>query len=145
MLIRSLALIAISAAALCAQTQPALMPWPASVSVQPGAVPIDTNFTVSTSGAGASDPRVTAAAQQIFTRLSRQTGVPILPHIVPSGDTATLNIVVEQKDHKPPQRLGDDERYSLEASNGHIRLSADAPLGILRGLETFLQLVEQNT
>src|SRR5579875_3470779 len=145
MLIRPLALLALSTAALLAQTQPPLMPWPAAISVQPGAVPIDTNFTISTSGAGASDPRVTAAAQRIFTRLARQTGIPILPHTLPSGETATLNIVVEQKDHRPPQRLGDDERYSLEAANGHIRLSADAPLGTLRGLETFLQLVQQNT
>ena len=121
------------------------MPWPASLSSQPGSVPIDTNFTLSTAGAGASDARVKDAAQRVFDRLSRQTGMTILPHIVPAGGTATLNIVIEQRDHKPPQRLGDDERYSLEVSGGHIRLSADAPLGVLRGLETFLQLVQQNT
>ncbi|HEX3684889.1 MAG TPA: beta-N-acetylhexosaminidase [Bryobacteraceae bacterium] len=145
MLIRSLALLAAGASALFAQTQPPLMPWPANVSVHPGAVTIDTNFTVSTSGAGASDPRVTNAVQQLFARLARQTGIPILPHIVRSGDTATLSIVVEQKDHRPPQRLGDEEGYSLEASNGHIRISADAPLGILRGMQTLLQLAQQNT
>jgi hexosaminidase len=145
MLIRSLALLVASTSAVFAQTQPPLMPWPANVSVQPGAVTIDTNFTISTAGAGAGDPRVTNAVQDIFVRLARQTGIPILPHLVRSGDTATLSIVVEQKDHRPPQRLGDDERYSLEAANGHIRLSADAPLGIIRGVETFLQLVQQNT
>jgi len=144
MLTRFLALLALSASTLLAQTQPPLMPWPANVSVQPGAVPIDTNFTISTSGAGAGDPRVTNAVQQIFAHLARQTGIPILPHVVRSG-AATLSIVVEQKDHRPPQRLGDDERYSLEVSNGRLRLSADRPLGILRGMDTFLELVQQNT
>jgi hexosaminidase len=120
------------------------MPWPASAGIQPGSVPIDTRFAISTSGAGARDPRVTDAVQRTFTRLTRQTGIPILPSVAPSGQSATLTIIVERRDHRPPQRLGDDERYSLEVSGGHIRLSADGPLGVLRGLETFLQLVQQN-
>jgi hexosaminidase len=144
MLLRTLPLF-VAYAALFGQTQPPLMPWPANVSIQPGAVAIDTNFTISISGAGSTDPRVAALVPRIFARLSRQTGIPILPHTAPPGDTATLSLVIEQKDHRPPQRLGDDERYSLEASNGHIRVSADTPLGIIRGLETFLQLVQQNT
>ena len=115
------------------------------MSEQPGSVAIDTNFTISLAGSGASDPRVKAAAQRIFTRVSRQTGMLILPRIVPTGQAATLSLVVEEKDHRPPQRLGDDERYSLEVADGHIRISADAPLGALRGMETFLQLVLQNT
>jgi hexosaminidase len=122
-----------------------LMPWPASVTLRPGAVPIDTNFSVSLSGSGASDSRVKDAVQRLYPRLSRQVGALILPHIVPHGSAATLAIVVEQKDHKAPQRLGDNERYSLQAANGQIRLSADAPLGVLRGMETLLQLVQQNT
>jgi hexosaminidase len=65
-------------------------------------------------------------------------------HMVPGGQSATLNIIVESKDHKAPQRLGDNERYSLQAGST-IKLSADEPLGALRGLETFLQLVRQNT
>jgi hexosaminidase len=159
---RPIALIALSASTLLAQTQPPLMPWPSSISSAPGAVTIDTNFTVSLSGAGATDPRVTSYVERIFARLARQTGIPTLPHIAqagsrspahpaastppiaPSDETATLRIVVEQKDHRSPQRLGDTERYSLEVSNGHARISADAPLGALRGIETFLQLVGQN-
>ena len=94
-------------------------------------------------GVGASDDRVRAAVVRTFSRLSRQTGVPMFPTVVKSG--GTLEIVVESRDHKGPQRLGDDERYSLEVRDGRVRLSADAPLGVLRGLETFLQSVTQNT
>lgn len=150
---RLLGLIALSAFAapfLFAQAQPGpaslpLMPWPAHVTEQPGRVPIDTSFTASLSGAGARDPRVKDAVQRVFDRLARQTGIPIRPHVVPAGAGATLTIIVEQRDHRPPQRLADDERYSLEVSNGRARISADAPLGALRGIETFLQLVQQNT
>lgn len=121
------------------------MPWPASISVQPGSIPITSDFSISLSGAGAKDPRVTLAVDRIWSRLARQTGQFIRPHLLPTSEGATLLVVVEQRDHKPPQRLGDDERYSLEASNGRIRISADYPLGALRGIETFLQAVQQNT
>jgi hexosaminidase len=98
------------------------------------------------SGAGSGDPRVKDAAERLFPRLALQTGIPtILPRILPPGNEATLTIVVESKDHKAPQRLGDDESYSLEVTNGRIRVSADKALGALRGIETFLQLVQQNT
>jgi len=122
------------------------MPWPAQVSAQSGsAVAIDGQFTISTTGGGATDDRVREAVQRTFARLSRQTGIPILPHGVTDSGAATLRIIVEGKDHRGPQRLGDDERYSLVAAGPQVRLSADAPLGVLRGLETFLQLVAQNT
>ena len=52
-----------------------------------------------------------------------------------------MTIAVEKRDHNAPQRLGDDESYALLISAERIRLSADEPLGVLRGLETFLQLV----
>jgi hexosaminidase len=121
-----------------------LMPWPASITEQPGSVVIDTNFTISVAGAGASDPRVKDAVERTYVRLARETGIPILPPAQPFAGRGTLDIIVEQRDHRPPQRLGDDERYSLQVADGRIRISADAPLGVLRGMETFLQLVQQN-
>ncbi len=121
------------------------MPWPANVTVQPGAVVIDNSFTVAVGGAGAKDERVKFATQRIFERLARETGIPLLPHFVPSPQNPTLTVIVESRDHKAPQRLGDDESYSLIAGGGHIRITADKPLGALRGIETFLQLVRQNT
>ncbi len=119
------------------------MPWPASVSRTGGSLTIEGSFSVALSGDGTKDGRVTMAVDRLFARLSRQTGIPILPHRVPPGGSATLNIVVEQRDHRAPQRLGDDERYSLEVTSNQIRISADRPLGVLRGIETCLQLVQQ--
>ncbi len=121
-----------------------LMPWPAQVGVQMGAVPITTDFTVSAAGEGANDPRVQLAIPRLIARLTRQTGVPFPPLQILKDDSATLNIVVQKADHQPPQKLGDDERYQLTIGGGHIKLSADAPIGVLRGMETLLQLVRQN-
>lgn len=120
------------------------MPWPANLSLGTGQVAIATDFSIALSGAGAKDPRVVSAVDRIWPRLARQTGQFIRPNSAASSDTATLLIVVEQRDHKPPQRLGDDDSYSLEVDNGRIRISANYPLGALRGIETFLQAVQQN-
>ena len=120
------------------------MPWPASISRQPGSLEINKSFSISVSGSGAKDSRVEYEVLRTFERLTLETGIPILPNVVKNRESATLAIIIERKDHKAPQRLGDDERYSLEIANGRARLSADAPLGVICGLNTFLQLVQQN-
>ena len=76
---------------------------------------------------------------------ARQTGIPIRQNMAHNLGSATLQVVVERRDHSGPQRLGDDERYSLTAGNGHVRISADEPLGALRGIETFLELVQPSS
>jgi hexosaminidase len=127
------------------QTLP-LMPWPASVRTTPGSVDINADFTMIVTGAGSIDPRIKAASQRTITRLARQTGLPLtwLERSRPLAGRVTMQVVIERRDHKEPQRLGDDESYSLQISGADIRLSADGPLGALRGFETFLQLVRQN-
>jgi hexosaminidase len=138
------ALYVCTALTLSAQTLP-LMPWPASIRTTPGTVDINAGFTMVTSGAGSTDPRIKAAAQRTLVRLDRQTGLPISTRIDrPLSNRVTMYIAVERRDHKEPQRLGDDESYTLQISGDRIQLSSDGPLGALRGLETFLQLVQQN-
>jgi hexosaminidase len=108
-------------------------------------VAIDGSFAVSIAGAGARDERVTQAVGLLFNRIARQTGIPLTARLVHAGENATLAVVVEQTDHRAPQRLGDDESYSLSVAGNYIRLSADKPLGVLRGINTLLQLIEQNS
>lgn len=143
-----LALAAFAALSVCASAQISqlpLMPWPAQVSTQNGMLRIGVDFAISFSGPGAADTRVKAAAQRTIARLARQTGLPLpspaLPSQVIHPDQAIFNVAVEKRDHAAPQRLNDDESYTLLISQDRIRLSADGPLGILRGFETFLQLV----
>jgi hexosaminidase len=139
-----LGLLLCACAVLSAQTLP-LMPWPASIHATSGTIDINAGFTMVLSGAGSTDPRIKAAAQRTLVRLARQTGLPISTRIDrPLANRVTMSVAVERRDHKEPQRLGDDESYSLQVTADHIQLSADGPLGALRGFETFLQLVQQN-
>ncbi len=121
------------------------MPLPSRIKVQNGSVPIDSGFTVAATGAGASDPRTRFAVASLYARLARQTGLPILPASTTASANPTVMITVGAARHAPPQRLGDDEKYTLTVADGHISLSADEPLGALRGIESFLQLVQENS
>ena len=105
-----------------------------------GNLRIGVDFSIALSGAGAGDSRVKNAVQRTITRLARQTGLP-LRAAAPLAGRVALTIAVEDHDHNGPQKLGDDESYALLISADYIRLSADGPLGALRGLETFLQMV----
>lgn len=111
------------------------MPRPASLTFRSGFLAVDNSFTVSVTGSGAKDNRVTRAVQRFLPRLSLQTGIPIPPRF--DGDHAKLRIIVEQ-------RNSPSEQYSLEVTSEQARLSADGPIGVLRGLETLLQLTHQN-
>jgi len=119
------------------------MPLPRAADTCEGAAfPIDNSFSIALAGAGSRDGRVQGAAYRLTERLSRQTGIPLLPHVNSEGSAAKLTIVVESPSHIGPQRLGDPERYSLDVKGNGARLSADGPLGVLRGMETFLQLAQ---
>ena len=55
---------------------PAFMPLPLKVSPATGRLPIDSSFTIGTTGCA--DPRVSAAAGRITQRILRQTGLPVM-------------------------------------------------------------------
>src|SRR3984893_50885 len=121
-----------------AQTQPQLnlMPMPASVQPGTGQLPINQSFTVAVTGAH--DASLDAEVQRFETQLSRQTGIPFRPK---PGATPTLQI---HADHgrEAVQKLGEDESYVLTVADSGAKLTAPTTLGALRGLQTFLQLVE---
>ncbi len=119
--------------------QPNLMPWPAKMSTEQGSLAIDQSFRVALSGY--QDPRLRAAAERFIGRMALQTGMPLNPAIVQEGAPATLSIECGHAGEMV-QKLGEDESYRLEVSEKHVTLKAANPLGILRGLETFRQLVE---
>ena len=127
MMIRYVAGLAISAALLIAQhlEQPNLMPWPAKVEMGQGSLAIGSTIRISLTGY--SEPRLLDAARR-------------LGEIAPVASQANLII---QCDHAsaPVQELGEDESYRLEVTPMQAHLAAPNPLGVLRGLETFRQLV----
>jgi hexosaminidase len=122
-------LLLIAVLPVAAQTDLALMPWPAKIVRGSGKLAIDASFRFALTGGGATDERVRRA----MGRLLAPMGVQV------AGPPATLVIEVERP--KPGvQQYGDDESYRLTVTPQSARLTALEPIGALRGLETFLQL-----
>jgi hexosaminidase len=121
-----------------AQTQPQLnlMPMPASVQPGAGLLPIVQSFSVAVSGAH--DASLDEEVQRFQAQLSRQTGIPFRPK---PGAAPTLQIHAD-RGRQAVQKLGEDESYELTITDSGAKLTAPAALGIIRGLQTFLQLVE---
>ena len=106
--------------------------------VQPGAgqLPITQSFSVAV--AGSHDASLDGAVQRFVSQLSRQTGIPFRPK---AGAAPTLQIHAEHG-RQAIQKLGEDESYELSVTDSGAKLTAPAALGVLRGLQTFLQLVQ---
>ncbi len=115
-----------------------LMPWPANVQPGQGNLHIDSTFTVGLTGYR--EPRLDRAVQRFLGQLQRQTALVLL-NKPPEPEKATLVIHTGQAS-KEIQELGEDESYSLDVTPAGAKLSAPNPLGVLRGLQTFLQLVD---
>jgi hexosaminidase len=115
-----------------------LMPWPADVQQGSGALKIDQSFRVAFTGY--TESRLDRAGQRFMERLHRQTGILFANQ---GGDAAKATLVVHtNKASKEIQELGEDESYTLEVTPQGAKLDATNPLGVLRGLQTFLQLVD---
>jgi hexosaminidase len=124
---------------LVAQVSPQLdlMPAPASVQLGAGQLLIDPSFAVSVTGL--EDSTLKGGVERFVSQLSRQTGIPLKRGAAEHG--ATLLIRAEHKS-EATQKLGEDESYVLTVNQSGAELTAPNPLGILHGLQTFLQLVK---
>jgi hexosaminidase len=114
-----------------------VMPLPAKVQAGSGALKIDASFTVGF--AGLKEARLDRAGQRFIDTLHHQTGIVFVHGIVDPAH-ATL-VVTTDHESKPVQEVGEDESYTLEVTSSGAKLHANTSLGTLRGLQTFLQLV----
>ena len=115
-----------------------LLPVPAQLSVRPGRLALDSTFTWTVRGA--SDARLLGAVDRALRRLEGRTGL-ILPRS-PSGDSAATLVVIADGPGMAVQGVEEDESYSLEAGERQVVLHAPTVVGVIRGLETLLQLVD---
>ena len=119
-----------------AQTTLPIMPLPSHVVEGQGQFLIDGNFGIALQGY--TEPRLQRAKQRFLVTLSRETGIPLWRQ----AQFNQPNFVIKTGGASDAvQQLGEDESYHLEISANHVVLSAPNPLGILHGLQTFLQLV----
>jgi len=121
-----------------ANSQHNLMPVPASVKFQTGRLAITESFTVAVKGH--SDARLAAAIERMARRLDARTGLTFAREL--ASDPSKAALVIEcQSAGKAIPSVDEDESYRLEVSGSQAVMSAPTVVGALRGLETFLQLL----
>ena len=114
------------------------MPLPASATPGQGEFVIDGQFGVAFDGF--TEPRLNRARERFLDTLTRETGMPFSR--VGVDDTAHFKVHTGGPS-KVIQQLGEDESYQLTVSPDGVRLAAASPLGVMHGLQTFLQLVRE--
>ena len=127
-----------------AQTEPPapahrLMPVPASLEWGSGRLRLGPGFTVSVRPR--TDGRLVRAVAGMTRRLGSRMGVRLAGAPVAASARATL-VVVADGPGQVVQTPTEDESYVLEVGPSRATLRAPTTVGAIRGLETFLQLVE---
>jgi hexosaminidase len=122
-----------------APSQLNLMPVPASVQIQTGRLPITANFNVAIKNYA--DDRLRGGISRMLTRLAGRTVLTLPAEPATDETAATLVVQCERAGDTIPS-LNENESYSLEVTDKQARLVAPTVVGALRGLETFLQLLQ---
>ncbi|HEY7684937.1 MAG TPA: family 20 glycosylhydrolase [Gemmatimonadales bacterium] len=115
-----------------------LMPVPRSLTLGAGRMALDTEFRVAVTGF--SDARLARGVTRMLGRLGRRTALTLPAE--PGGDTLSARLVIAARG--PGQEIQsetEDESYSLEVTPARAVLRAATVVGVLRGIETLLQLV----
>jgi hexosaminidase len=116
-----------------------LMPVPESVSVQPGRFRIDENLAIA--GQGPVSPRAFRAAARFMARLAGRTGLFLKQDYLADQSAANGAAVVYKYQAVGKLQPNEDEAYALTVKPEGVVLDAATDIGVLRGLETLLQLL----
>jgi len=138
LLIVSAALMLASLAMAQPQNGLNLMPMPSFVQPGAGQLPVDRSFSLAITGLR--DATLERGVHRFVAELSHQTGMFLQQKAVVSANPTLLIRTVHVSEKK--QELSEDESYELVINQSGAKLTAPNPLGILHGLQTFLQLVE---
>jgi hexosaminidase len=118
------------------QTPLRIVPLPLTAVSGMGSLSVDHGLQVTFDGY--TEPRLDRARARFLGVFSRETGIPELP----ATQSKTAKLVIHTSGPSAPvQQLGEDESYHLEVTPTGALLNAPNPLGVLHGLQTFLQLV----
>lgn len=116
-----------------------LMPVPASVKFHQERLAVDGNFKVATRGH--SDARLQAGIFRFMKRLEGRTVLTMAPGLA-VDDQMTQLIIHAQGAGKTVPAVSEDESYRIDITRRQALLSAPTVVGVLRGLETLLQLLD---
>jgi len=125
-----------------------IMPLPAKIqfAVPDASLPITEEF--STTLAGIDDHRLRSAITRLYAALTLRTGIGFTRATInttPETDSQNATLVINVRAPAPAiPALGEDETYTLDITPAQAVLNAPTTTGALRGLQTIIQLVEQN-
>ncbi|MEN2413390.1 beta-N-acetylhexosaminidase [Flavobacterium mesophilum] len=119
-----------------------LMPWPQSVVLNEGNFTLNKNFKVNITGNP--NPRIFGGVTRFLRRLDGRTGM-----FFSQGFITKLNEVPSaelQINCTKSGKIGlyEDESYHLDIKPNKITINATSDLGALHGLETLLQMLQNN-
>ena len=117
-----------------------LMPLPAKLRADEGRLRIDQNFSFVELN-GYREPRLEAAVARLVEQVERKTGIRMSSARAGYAPSPALVIYCDHAG-AAVQQAQEDESYRLKVTPLGARLDAPNPLGVLRGLETFLQLID---
>lgn len=119
-----------------------LMPWPARIQLHDGRLALTPSFNVSVTGHPGQ--RVYDAADRLLQHLQWRTGITFDQHVVEPGAGDSSASLVIRVQRPGVLEIGEDESYRLQVDARHAVLTATGGLGVLHGLQTFLQLVQSS-
>src|ERR1700739_2213583 len=114
-------------------TEPALMPMPRHIAMGEAQFAIDGKLSIAL--AGYSEPRLVLAKARFLETLGRETGIAFRQE---SEGQPNFTLTTGGAS-KAVQELGEDESYHLKVTASGLQLTAANPLGVLHGMQTFLQ------
>lgn len=119
-----------------------LMPWPQSVVLNDGSFALNKNFKVNITGNP--NPRIFGGVTRFLRRLDGRTGIFFEQGFITKLNeypTAQLQINCTKSG-----KIGlyEDESYHLDIKQNQITINATSDLGALHGLETLLQMLQNN-
>ena len=120
-----------------------LMPWPQNIKLTAGTFALSKNFKVNITGNP--NPRIFIGATNFVRRLDGRTGLfleqSFLTEVNESPEAELqINCVRNGK-----IEINEDESYQLIITSNKITINATSDLGALHGLETLLQLLQNNS
>ena len=115
------------------------MPYPKELALKKGKFRLSKDFTLAIRGNV--DQRIYAGATRFLRRLDGQIGVFLPQGYITKSNNVTEGNVVLTAQRAGKVELHEDEAYQLQIDEKSIRLNASNDIGLLRGLETLLQLV----
>ncbi|MCA1615958.1 MAG: family 20 glycosylhydrolase, partial [Acidobacteria bacterium] len=116
-----------------------LMPVPAAARFNAGRLAVDKSFSVA--ARGRVDARLRAGVERALRRIEGRTVLELARGL--AADVSNASLVVESGGPgRAVPSVEEDESYTLEVTDRQAVLKAPTTVGVLRGLETFLQLLD---